>query len=97
MIAAPAAATDTVPKSRRRYTHARHHLHDSIHSPRSPRRIPCEEQEHLSLAEAWNAFRLFAEPDSADLYSEIELIERSWEEGSERSLARLTLGERYGF
>lgn len=59
--------------------------------------IPREEQEHLSLAEAWNAFRLFAEPDSADLYSEIELIERSWEEGSERRLARLTLGERYGF
>ena len=65
---------------------------------RNPRGgIPCEEQEHLSLAEAWNAFRLFAEPDSADLYSEIELIERSWEEGSERSLARLMLGERYGF
>ena len=65
---------------------------------RNPRGgIPCEEQEHPSLAEAWNAFRLFAEPDSADLYSEIELIERSWEEGSERRLARLTLGERYGF
>ena len=33
---------------------------------RNPRGgIPCEEQEHLSLAEAWNAFRLFAEPDSA--------------------------------
>ena len=59
--------------------------------------IPCEEQEHLSLAEAWNAFRLFDEPNSADLYSEIELIERNWEEGSERLLARLTLGERYGF
>ena len=56
---------------------------------RNPRGgIPCEEQEHLSLAEAWNAFRLFAEPDSSDLY---------WEEGSERSLARLMLGERYGF
>ena len=59
--------------------------------------FPYEEQEHISLADAWNAFRLFAEPDSADLYSEIELIERSWEEGSERSLARLTLGERSGF
>ena len=65
---------------------------------RNPRGgIPCEEQEHPSLAEAWNAFRLFAEPESADLYSEIELIERNWEEGSERRLARLTLGERYGF
>ena len=59
--------------------------------------IPCEEQEHLSLTEAWNAFRLFAEPDSSDLYSEIELIERNWEDGSERLLAWLTLGERYSF
>ena len=59
--------------------------------------IPCEEQEHLSLTEAWNTFRLFAEPDSSDLYSEIELIERNWEDGSERLLARLTLGERYSF
>ena len=32
--------------------------------------FPYEEQEHISLADAWNAFRLFAEPDSADLYSE---------------------------
>ena len=65
-------------------SHARHHLHDSI-------------QEHISLADAWNAFRLFAEPDSADLYSEIELAEHNWEEDTERSLARLTLGERYSF
>ena len=54
--------------------------------------FPYEEQEHISLADAWNAFRLFAEPDSADLYSE-----HNWEEDTERSLARLTLGERYSF
>ena len=59
--------------------------------------FPYEEQEHISLADAWNAFRLFAEPDSADLYSEIELAEHNWEEDTERSLARLTLGERYSF
>ena len=52
--------------------------------------FPYEEQEHISLADAWNAFRLFAEPDSADLYSEIELAEHNWEEDTERSLARLT-------
>ena len=57
--------------------------------------IPCEEQEHIDLAGAWEAFRLFAEPDSADLYAEIELVEHSWEDDTERSLARLTLGERY--
>ena len=59
--------------------------------------IPCEEQEHIGLAQAWEAFRLFAEPDSADLYAEIELVEHSWEDDAERSLARLTLGERYSF
>lgn len=59
--------------------------------------FPYEEQEHISLAAAWNAFRLFAEPDSADLYSEIELAEHNWEEDTECSLARLTLGERYSF
>ena len=59
--------------------------------------FPYEEQEHISLADAWNAFRLFAEPDSADLYSKIELAEHNWEEDTERSLALLTLGERYSF
>ena len=59
--------------------------------------IPYEEQEHIGLAQAWEAFRLFAEPDSADLYAEIELVEHSWEDDAERILARLTLGERYSF
>ena len=58
---------------------------------------PCEEQEHIGLAQAWEAFRLFAEPNSADLYAEIELVEHSWDDDTERSLARLTLGERYSF
>ena len=57
--------------------------------------IPYEEQEHPTAEAAWEAFRLFAEPDSADLYAEIELVEHSWEDDTERSLARLTLGERY--
>ena len=57
--------------------------------------IPYEEQEHIGLAQAWEAFRLFAELDSADLYAEIELVEHSWEDDTERSLARLMLGERY--
>ena len=57
--------------------------------------IPCEEQERIDLAGAWEAFRLFAELDSDDLYAEIELVEHSWEDDTERCLARLTLGERY--
>ena len=59
--------------------------------------IPYEEQEHIGLTEVWEAFRLFAEPGSADLYSEIERVEHSWEDDTERSLARLILGERYSF
>jgi len=64
-----------------------------LRNPRSG--IPYEEQEHLDLGQAWEAFRLFAEPDSADLYSEIELAEHNWEDDEERPLARLTLGNRY--
>ena len=40
--------------------------------------FPARNRSTSAFADAWNAFRLFAEPDSADLYSEIELIERSW-------------------
>ena len=36
--------------------------------------VPGSEEEFTGLPEAWEAFRLFAEPDSAELYSEIELI-----------------------
>ena len=57
--------------------------------------IPYEEEEHIGLAQACEAFKLFAEPNSTDLYAEIELVEHSWEDDTERSLARLTLGERY--
>ena len=49
--------------------------------------IPYEEQEPSDLAQAWEAFRLFAEPDSANLYAAIELVEHSWEDDTERSLA----------
>ena len=59
--------------------------------------VPGSEEEFTSLPEAWEAFRMFAEPDSAELYSEIELVEHSWEDDTERSLARLILGERYSF
>ena len=56
-----------------------------------------EEQEYIVLADAWESFRLFAEPDSADLYSEIELAEHNWEDDDERRLARMEFGNRYSF
>lgn len=50
---------------------------------------PYEEQEHTTLATAWESFRLFAEPDSADLYSQIELTEYNYDEDTERLIARM--------
>ena len=50
---------------------------------------PYEEQEHTTLAAAWESYRLFAEPDSADLYSQIELVEYNYAEDTERLIARM--------
>ena len=50
---------------------------------------PYEEQEYTTLATAWESFRLFAEPDSADLYSQIELVEYNYAEDTERLIARM--------
>ena len=50
-----------------------------------------EEQEHTCLTTAWESFRMFAEPDSADLYSEIELVEYDYSADTERLIARLAL------
>ena len=49
---------------------------------------PYEEQEHTNLADAWESFRLFAEPDSAEMYSHIELVEYDYTEATERMSAR---------
>lgn len=52
--------------------------------------IPYEEQEHPTAEAAWEAFRLFAEPDSLGIYSCIELVEYNYREGTEYPLAQLT-------
>ena len=57
----------------------------------------CEEQEHLALADAWEAFRLFAEPDSSEIYSRIELIAHNWEDGTELIIASMEFAEPYSF
>ena len=54
-----------------------------------PTSVPYEEQEHTTLTDAWESFRLFAEPDSADVYSQIELVEYSYPEDTERMIARM--------
>ena len=51
--------------------------------------MPYEEQEHTTLAAAWESFRLFAEPDSAEVYSQIELVEYSYAEDTERLITRM--------
>ena len=53
---------------------------------------PYEEQEHTNLADAWESFRLFAEPDSAEMYSQIELAEYNYTEATERMIARTEFG-----
>ena len=52
--------------------------------------IPYEEQEHPTAEAAWEAFRLFAEPDSLGIYSLIELVEYNYREDTECPLAQLT-------
>lgn len=52
--------------------------------------IPYEEQEYPTAEAAWEAFRLFAEPDSLGIYSCIELVEYNYSEGTEYPLAQLT-------
>ena len=41
-------------------------------------------------AVAWGAFRLFSEPDSAEVYSRITLTTYDWMTGNETTLATLT-------
>lgn len=48
-----------------------------------------EEQEHTLPGDAWEAFRLFVEPGSADIYSVVELVCHDWEANSEELVARM--------
>ena len=53
-----------------------------------PTSVPYEEQEHTNLADAWEAYRLLTEPTSAEMYSQIELVEYDYTEATERMIAR---------
>ena len=63
---------------------------------RDPGDIP-EVIEYTALAEAWESFRLFAEPDSAEIYTRIELIAHNWEDGTEDHIASMDFAEPYSF
>lgn len=49
-----------------------------------------EEQWYTEADTAWEVFRLFAEPDSAELYYRIDLTEVNWEERQDYPLAAMT-------
>ena len=51
--------------------------------------IPYEEQEYTHLTDAWEAFRLFAEPDSVELYTQVELAAHHWETDEEYQIAHM--------
>ena len=57
-----------------------------------PTSVPYEEQEHTTRAAAWEAYRLLTEPTSAEVYSQIELVEYDYTEATERMIARTEFG-----
>ena len=63
---------------------------------RDPSDLP-DTIEFIELASAWESFRLFAEPDSAEIYTRIELIAHNWEDCSESPIASMAFAEPYSF
>lgn len=53
-------------------------------------RQPDEIQQHTSEELARECFRLFDEPDSAEMYSKIELSRHDWETGADEILETMT-------
>lgn len=49
-----------------------------------------EEQEHTTARSTWEAFRAFADLDSFEIYSRVELVEYNWQEEQEYPLAQMT-------
>ena len=56
-----------------------------------------EAVEYIHLADAWGAFRLFAEPDSSEIYTRIEMTAHNWEDGTESPVASMDFAEPYSF
>jgi len=51
---------------------------------------PDEIQQHTSEELAREYFRLFDEPDSAEMYSKIQLIRHDWKTGADEILETMT-------
>ena len=56
-----------------------------------------EEQEYIVLADAWESFRLFVEPDSAEMYTRIELVSFDWETREVHPIASMDFAEPYSY
>ena len=52
-------------------------------------------EEHLSLADAWNAVKEAMQPDVNDQYVRICLVEYNWEQLTEKPIAAIELFDRY--
>ena len=53
--------------------------------------------EYTALDAAWQAARLFAESDSSEIYTRIDLIAHNWAEGTESVIFSMTFAEPYSF
>ncbi|MBR2790250.1 MAG: hypothetical protein IKD70_06515 [Eggerthellaceae bacterium] len=56
-----------------------------------------EEQVFLALSDAWDAVRLFAEPDSAELYTHVELSAHNWAESTDTVIFSMDFAEPYSW
>ena len=63
---------------------------------RDPGDIP-EVIEYTALDAAWQAARLFAEPESSEIYTRIDLIAHNWEKSTESPVASMDFAEPYSF
>ena len=61
-----------------------------------PTDIP-EVIEYTALDAAWQAARLFAEPESSEMYTRIDLIAHDWAECTESVIFSMTFAEPYSF
>ena len=53
-----------------------------------------EEQEYTHESDGWEVFHLFAEPDSAEMYTRIELTKFNWKTQEDTLLAALEFAAR---
>jgi hypothetical protein len=75
-----------IPKRKGRKKHGTLHLRDHLH----PAGRPADEtQQYTDEGFARECFRLFDEPDSAEMYSRIRLTRHDWETGTDEVLETL--------